>query len=118
MPYTIHDHVLEAVHTAKYLGVTFHNRMSWTSHANQTAKKANGTRVFLQRNLKGTPTTVQKRCFESLIRPIIEYGAIAWDPHNKTDPHQLEMVQRRYARFITQDYSRTSSVSAKLIDIG
>ena len=98
--------------------MNFHKKLSWTPHINKTAKKADGTRAFLQRNLKGTPYGVKKQCFESLVRPILEYGGIVWDPHTKLDCYQLEMVQRRFARFITQDYSRSSSVTAKLTSIG
>ena len=37
-----------------------------------------------------------------------------WDPHQSNLVHKLEMVQRRAARFIKNDYNRTSSVSAML----
>ena len=37
-----------------------------------------------------------------------------WDPFTQANIHKLEMVQRRYARFICGDYRRTSSVAAML----
>ena len=45
----------------------------------ETAKNANGTRAFLQRNLSKAPTAVKMRTYESLIRPIIEYSSLAQD---------------------------------------
>ena len=59
--YNIHGHVLEVADTAKYLGVTLHKHCAWSKHINQTAKKANNTRAFLQRNLRRAPTSVKIR---------------------------------------------------------
>ena len=33
------------------------------------------------------------------MRPILEYGAIVWDPHTADNSRQLESVQRRFLRF-------------------
>ena len=57
-------------------------RASYVIHGHtlaETAKKANGTRAFLQRNLSKAPTAVKMRTYESLIRPIIEYSSLAQD---------------------------------------
>ena len=53
----------------------------------------------------------------SLIRYKLEYSCSVWDPHLRKDIHQLEMVQRRVARFIKPDYSYDSSVSQMLKDL-
>ena len=45
--YTIHGHTLEEISSAKYLGVTLQNNLSWNSHVDTIAKKANNTRAFL-----------------------------------------------------------------------
>ena len=37
--------------------------------------------------------------YKALIRPLVEYGATVWDPSTNKCIHQLEMVQRRAARF-------------------
>jgi hypothetical protein len=44
----------------------------------------------------------------------MEYASVIWDPFTKTYTNRLEMVQRRYARFIFYDYRTTSSVTAML----
>ena len=116
--YTIHGHVLEVADTAKYLGVTLHKHCAWSKHINQTAKKANDTRAFLQRNLRRAPTSVKKRAYETLVRPILEYASSVWDPHTESDIYKLEMVQRRYARYTCNNFGRTSSVTAMLQQIG
>jgi len=40
-----------------------------------------------------------KTLFCALVRPILEYGAIVWDPHTADNSRQLESVQRRFLRF-------------------
>ena len=116
--YNIHGHVLEVADTAKYLGVTLHKHCAWSKHISQTARKANNTHAFLQRNLRRAPTSVKKRAYETLIRPILEYASAVWDPHAESDIYRLEMVQRRYARYTCNDFGRTGSVTAMLQQIG
>ena len=116
--YSIHGHILEKADTAKYLGVSLHKHCSWSPHIHQTAKKANNTRAFLQRNLRMAQTCVKKQAYESLVRPILEYSGVVWDPHTAVDNNKLEMVQRRYARYMYKDYGRTSSVTSMLKNIG
>jgi len=52
LTYTIHGQTLEAVDSAKCLGVTNDSKLSFNSHVCAISKKANGTRAFLQRNIK------------------------------------------------------------------
>ena len=40
-PYTLHGHVLEEVASAKYLGITMTNDMTWNEHVGKMASKAN-----------------------------------------------------------------------------
>ena len=44
----------------------------------------------------------------------MEYAASVWDPHHLNDIQALEKVQRRAARWVMNDYSWYSSVSAML----
>ena len=50
----------------------------------------------------------------TLVRPIMEYAASVWDPYHLNDIQALEKVQRRAARWVMNDYSWYSSVSAML----
>ena len=52
--YSLRGQDLEAVNTAKYLGVDLSNNLSWNSHIDRTAKKANSMLGFLGRNLRIT----------------------------------------------------------------
>ena len=115
--YDIHGTKLQTVKNAKYLGVTISSDLSWNTHVDTTAKKATTSLNFLKRNLHSCPSTVKDKCYKSLVRPIMEYASCVWDPHTQRNINKLEMVQRRAARFVKGDYSRTSSVTAMLADL-
>ena len=116
--YTIHGHALEEVDSAKYLGVTIDQKLNWNHHVHTTAVKANGTRAFVQQNLRTAPRHVKAACYTALVRPMLEYASTVWTPHSIKSAHALEMVQRRAARYTTHNYSKTASVSAMLDDLG
>ena len=44
------------------------------------------------------------------VRLILEYSSVVWTPYTQRTIHKLEAVQRRAARFVTSNYSYTSSV--------
>ena len=112
--YTIHDHTLDSPDSAKYLGVHLAKDLSWNQHANAVAKKASSASAFLQRNIGPCPRNTKVLCYKALIRPIVEYACTVWDPSTQKNINKLEMIQRRYARFIYNDFRRTSSVTTML----
>ena len=74
----------------------------------------NKVRAFLQRNLKHYLPSVKTKCYESYVRPILEYCSTVWAPHTLQDSQKFESVQHRMARFIFNDYSHNSSVTHML----
>ncbi|XP_062605835.1 uncharacterized protein LOC134267643 [Saccostrea cucullata] len=114
VPYAIHGHVLEVVETAKYLGIYLHQGLKWNHHIDTIAKKANPTFAFLRRNLHQCPSETKALCYQTLVRPILEYGSTIWDPYTRDSIGKLEMVQRRTARMVTSNYRTTSSVTDML----
>ena len=112
--YNIHGEFLEKTNTAKYLGVHLTPNLNWNHHINVVSKKANSTSAFLQRNIRSCPRNTKELCYKTLVRPNMEYACTIWDPFTQANKHKLEMVQRRYARFIYSDFRRTSSVTDML----
>jgi len=74
---------------------------------------AKTTRVlnFVRRNIYHCTPKVNALAYTSLIRPHLEYASAAWDPYTARDSHQLDIVQRRAARFVKRDYRQITSVS-------
>ena len=115
--YTINDISIQEVSSTKYLGVTITNNLSWSTHITNITSKALSVKAFLQRNLKSCPTQIKLKCYNAMIRPILEYANPVWSPHIRRDIDRLERVQRQSARFIMADFSRFSSVTNMLIDL-
>ena len=113
--YTIHGQQLKENYQAKYLGVTIDSKLSWNSHVDLVTKRANQTTAFLRRNLSCCSRDVKAK---SLVRPQMDYSSTTWDPYIKTNAAKVEAVQRRAARFCFSDYSRTSSVTSMMQELG
>ena len=109
--YKLHSHILEKVNQAKYLGVTLQNNLKWDTHINNISNKANQTLGFLKRNLKIHSEKVKDHAYKALVRPKLEYSATVWDPYTTSQINQIEKVQRRAARFVSNSYHNTSSVT-------
>ena len=64
------------------------------------------------------PNSVKSTCYKALVRPVMEYGSMIWDPYTQENIHRLEMVQRRSARFVTGKYKYKYSVTPMLEELG
>ncbi|KAI0221088.1 hypothetical protein LSAT2_027493 [Lamellibrachia satsuma] len=112
--YSIHGKALKEVTGAKYLGVTIDRKLTWNDHIDNITKKANNTRAFLQRNISSCPQAIKSRCYQTFVRPIVEYASTVSDPSTKKYTKAVENVQRQAARFVMNDYRRRSSVGNML----
>ena len=104
--YTLHDQPLQTVDQATYLGVDIKSDLSWDGHVNKVTTKASQTLGFLQRNLHSASKETKAAAYKSLVRPVLEYSLSAWDPHLQKDKDKLESVQKRAARFVTNNYAK------------
>ena len=94
----------------KYLGLKISHKLSWSSHISKIVCKVNQIQSFFRRNLSYCSRDLKVKCYQTYIRPIIEYAAVVWSPHTQSDIHIIEMLQRKAARFLFNDFSRSSSV--------
>ena len=117
-PYTLHGQILEEVPSAKYLGITISNNMTWNKHIDKTASKANSKLGFLRRNIKTKDQSLKAKAYKAIVRPTMEYCSTVWDPYTKTQSETLEKVQRRAARWATGKLFDKSSVSDMKRDLG
>ena len=58
--------------------------------------------------------SIKKTVYLTLVRPKLDYAAVAWDPRFKCDIVRLEAVQRASASFYTNDYNWFLSVTSML----
>ena len=88
--------------------------LTWNRHIAKTCNKATKTLSFLRRNLRVRNVEAKSLAYKVLVRPTLEYCCPVWDPHHKNQEYQLEIVQRRAARFVLGRYHNTSSVTDML----
>ena len=115
--YTLKNQTIKEVTSAKYLGITITNKLTWSTHINSITNKALLTKAFLQRNLRSCTSHTKLQCYTTMIRPILEYANTVWSPYTKKDISKIERVQRQSARFIMADYSYHSSVTNMLTNL-
>ena len=71
-------------------------------------------RGLVRENFWYCTESIKKTLYLTLVRPKLDYAAVAWDPHFKCDIVRLEGVQRVSACFYTNDYNWFSSVTSML----
>ena len=76
---------------------------------------SNKAKAFLQRNIGSCTGVVKEVCYKSMVRPILEYSSTVWSPFTKKNITMTEAVQGRAARFVTNNYDQTSSVTSMLL---
>ena len=114
--YTLHGQILEVVTvtSAKYLGVDTSGGLSWNSHIDRITGNANKAVGYKCRNIKAKNQKVRETAYNTLVHPQLEYVAAVWDSYTKEKSLQLEKVQGRAARWITNNYDYRSSVTSML----
>ena len=116
--YNLYGQQIEAVDSAKYLGVTLTPDLRWNNHVHSVRNKSSATMRLLQRNMRISSTQIKTRAYNTYVRPQLEYAATIWDPHTKQNIKKLEQVQRTAARWTLGRYRNTSSVSDMLNELG
>ena len=106
--YRIDNTPLDWVSSFKYLGVLVDNKLKWTEHTNQVSSKATKILNLLRRNLHHSSRAAKTRTYMALVRPILEYAAPVWSPHQKLQTTKLENIQKRATRWITAKWDKNT----------
>lgn len=90
---------LKSVKCVKDLGVIASSDLSWSEHVrNVTVNKANKLLGLVHTTLGSSNPGAFSTLYKSLVRPVLEYAAPAWNPYLAKDVLALERVQRRASR--------------------
>ena len=120
--YLMDGEIVSPTDTTDYLGVRFNGKLRWNQHIDHISSAANRMLGFLWRNLYKCPQELKEKASKTMIRPKVEYCASIWYPHHTKYIDKLESVQRRAARFVTNQPHRRSepvvSVTAMIQDLG
>jgi len=115
--YKLHGLSLPLADEVKYLGITISKDLKWNKHVSNIRNKASSKLSFLQRNIKISSVKLKEQLYKSIVRSNLEYASCVWDPHEAKLVKQIESVQRRAARWVTNRFHNTSSVTDMLRDL-
>ncbi len=110
--YSIRCQELKQVDSAKYLRVDIDSKLTWNSHIDHITEKANGTKAFLQRNTSCCPHKIKANCYTTFVCPSLEYASLVLSLHTQKNIKKLESVQTSSARYVMNDFSHHSNVTA------
>ena len=99
--------------TYTYLAVMLDDHLSWSIHVNNVANKATSMLNFLNRHLSKCSSNIKVSAYLLMVRPLMEYACIVWDPHYQSQVSVLEKF-KDVLRLVLSDYSYHSSVSTML----
>ena len=91
--------------------------LNWNNHIAGIIGKANRSLGFIRRNLNKCPENVKEQAYLALVRPQLEYGCCAWDPHIQKQIKDIESIQKRAARFVKNEYSTTPGTVTNLLNV-
>ena len=102
---------LELVHSFLDLGIMLDAKLSFIPHINMTINKARGVLAFIKRWAKEFyDPYITKTLYTSLVRPILEYGSVVWDPFYNIHIDHIESIQKQFLIFCLRSLHWSSSV--------
>lgn len=95
---------LERVNSFLDLGILLDPKLNFNTHITTMVNKAYGVFYFIKRWAKEfTDPYITKGLFTSLVRPILEYGSVVWDPQYNHYVNLIESVQKQFVLFCLGD---------------
>ena len=92
---------IKVAKSAKLLGVIFDRRLTWNEHIDYVTTKCS-KRLNLMRAISGTNWGATQKSlltiYRSLIRPLLDYGSLAFDSATSTQLHKLDLIQNAALR--------------------
>ena len=98
--YSIDNHQIESVDTARNLGLIMTRDLKWNTHISNKCSVALRKWYNIARTTEITDLEALTLLYKSLVRPILEFPSIIFNPITTTLVNLLERVQRRITRHI------------------
>ena len=99
--------IINGVPIAHSLSLTPAHRpddLKWNTHVSNICTKAYGILGFLRHYLAACPKDVKESAYKALVRPVLEYGSLVWDPQSLLLQDE-QKVQKGADRFVTGNYT-------------
>jgi ribonucleases P/MRP protein subunit RPP40 len=98
--YNIAGHRLVSKSCERDLGVLFDEHLNFSPHIDQVVRRARRMVGLLLHTFQSRSSAVILSVYKSMIRPLLEYGSVAWNPYLIKHINQLESVQRMVTKRI------------------
>ena len=92
--------VLEETVCEKDLGVFIDPNLNFEEHVNYVLKKTRSLSGLIMRTIHYKTKDIMVPLFKSIIRPILEYGNVVWNPILRKHIDSIEAIQRHFTRCI------------------
>ena len=96
-PYCITNVLLPEALFTKYLGVNYDSKLVFSEHC-AIASKGFARANMLLRCFHSRDRTLQKKLFNTFVRPVLEYNSPIWSPHLFKNIISVERVQRYFTK--------------------
>ena len=100
--YKMGNEPMNVSHEEKDLGVTFQDTLSPEKHINRLFGQAYGTLQNIKVAFHYMDKDMMKKIITTMIRPKLEYAAVAWSPHCKKHVNKLERIQRIATKLVPE----------------
>ena len=105
----IRDNELEVVQKTKYLGVQIDCSLDWKEQFKAVSTKVSRAIGFLRHAKSFLPLASLKTLYTGIVEPHFRYCCSVWGCAGSTDTNQLQKLQNRAARIITNSSFDTPS---------
>ena len=92
--YTLGETTLENSEKEKDLGVIINDTLSPTDHINEKVRIVHNMLANMRIAFSYIDEDMLRKIITTFIRPILEYAAVVWSPHQKKHINNIEKVQR------------------------
>ena len=100
--YNMSGKQLETVKEHKDLGVLVDSELKFHHHSCNVTNKASQVLGIIKKSFTYLDSYTFPLLYKSLVRPHLEYANVIWGPTYVTDSNNVESVQRRATRWITE----------------
>ena len=108
------NNCIKRVASAKSLGVTVDERLSWDNHIDEKFKKIAAAKGGLKRVRPIISTASATLIYQALIQPHFDYCSSVWDGCSAKLSNKMQKLQNRAARIITK--SKYDSSATQLLE--
>ena len=100
--YEMNGRWITTVQQEKDLGVVVNSNMKSSHQCIEARNTANRVLGFISKSIEYKSKEVVMKCYNSLVRPHLEYCVQFWSPYSKQDILLLEKIQKRATKMIPQ----------------